>query len=108
LSSDQEERTGAAVVPGSEGSGSGHTSPPGSARSRRRAPRGSAGMMPALGTAGVAQIATTDVGAHRERARSTRLQRVAMVLAPVAALLILRDVFDPGASRSEEHTSELQ
>jgi cell division protease FtsH len=60
-------------------------------------------MMPALGTAGVAQIATTDVGAHRERARSTRLQRVAMVLAPVAALLILRDVFDPGASLPVPH-----
>ena len=51
-----------------------------------------------LHESGVAAIATTDVGAHRERSRSTRLQRVAVVLAPVAVLLVLRDVLDPGAS----------
>ncbi len=57
----------------------------------------------ALGTAGVAQMATTDVGAHRERARSTRLQRLAMVLALIAVALILRDLFDPGASLPTPH-----
>ncbi len=64
---------------------------------------GSTGMLSALGTKGVAKVATTDVGAHRERSRSTRLQRVAMVLAPVAVLLILRDIFDPGASLPVPH-----
>jgi cell division protease FtsH len=57
----------------------------------------------ALGTAGVARMATTDVGAHRERARSTRLQRLAVVLALIAAVLILRDLFDPGASLPMPH-----
>jgi cell division protease FtsH len=57
----------------------------------------------ALGGKGVAEMATTDVGAHRERARGTRLQRLAVVLALVAVALILRDVFDPGASFPTPH-----
>jgi ATP-dependent Zn protease len=56
-----------------------------------------------LGGTGVAAMVTTDVGAHRQRARSTRLQRLAMVLAPVAILLILRDIFAPGASFPTPH-----
>ncbi len=71
-------------------------------RRQRSAPAGVASL-DALGNAGVAHIATTDVGAHRERARSSRLQRVAMVLAPVAVLLVLRDLFDPGASLPTPH-----
>jgi ATP-dependent Zn protease len=43
----------------------------------------------------VARIASTDVGAHRERARSTRLQRLLLMLVPVAGLLVLRDLIDP-------------
>jgi ATP-dependent Zn protease len=49
----------------------------------------------ALSGAGVARIASTDVGAHRERARSTRLQRLLLMLVPVAGLLVLRDLIDP-------------
>ncbi len=56
-----------------------------------------------MGTAGVASLASTDVGAHQRRARSGRLQRVAMVLAPVAILLVLRDIFDPGATLPVPH-----
>jgi ATP-dependent Zn protease len=76
-------------------------------RAPRRRARGDAGGQPGslsvLGGTGVARMATTDVGAHRQRARSTRLQRLAMVLAPVATLLILRDVFAPGASFPTPH-----
>ncbi len=43
----------------------------------------------------VAQMATTDVGAHRQRSRSSRLQRLCMLLAPIAILLVLRDLLDP-------------
>jgi len=50
----------------------------------------------ALGRGGVAAMATTDVGAHRDRARNTRLQRVALVLAAIAILLVLRDLLAPG------------
>lgn len=50
----------------------------------------------ALSGEGVASMATTDVGAHKAKTRSTRLQRLAGFLAVVATLLILRDVFDPG------------
>ncbi len=71
-------------------------------RRRRNQPR-DADSLAALGTAGVARMATTDVGAHRERARSGRLQRLAMVLALIAAVLILRDLFDPGASLPTPH-----
>ena len=56
-----------------------------------------------LHESGVAAIATTDVGAHRERSRGARLRRVAVVLAPVAMLLVLRDVLDPGASVPMPH-----
>ncbi|MGH9205601.1 MAG: AAA family ATPase, partial [Acidimicrobiales bacterium] len=52
---------------------------------------------------GVAAMATTDVGAHQQRARATRLQRLAMVLAPVAALLVLRDIFFPRAAFPSTH-----
>ncbi|MGO8870899.1 MAG: AAA family ATPase [Acidimicrobiales bacterium] len=49
----------------------------------------------ALSHQGVAGMASTDVGAHRERSRSTRLRRLAYVLGPIAALLVLRDLVDP-------------
>ena len=52
----------------------------------------------ALGDRNLAQVETTDVGAHQRRARTTRLQRLSMLLALVAVLLIARDIFDPGAS----------
>jgi ATP-dependent Zn protease len=48
-------------------------------------------------------MATTDVGVHQQRARGTRLQRLAMVLAPVAVLLILRDLFFRGMSLPSPH-----
>jgi ATP-dependent Zn protease len=70
---------------------------------KRRDARAPADQLAALGDARVAKVATTDVGAHQERARGTRLGRVAMVLAPIAVLLILRDVFDPGASLPTPH-----
>ena len=41
-------------------------------------------------------MATTDVGAHKARARSGRLQRLAVLLGIVAVLLVLRDVLAPG------------
>jgi cell division protease FtsH len=69
---------------------------------RQRLDRGQADLT-SLGEKGVAAMATTDVGAHRERSRSTRLRRVALVLAPIAILLVLRDVFDPGASIPMPH-----
>ena len=47
---------------------------------------------------GVASMAVTDVGAHQRRARSSRLQHLCMVLGVIAALLLLRDLFDPGAT----------
>jgi ATP-dependent Zn protease len=56
-----------------------------------------------LHQAGVAAMATTDVGAHRERSRTTRLQRLAWVLGPILLLLVLRDVLDPGASLPVPH-----
>ena len=76
-----------------------HEGRPGRGRARGGRSSGTAGSadsLAALGHSGVAAMATTDVGAHRERARSTRLQRLAMVLGPIALLLILRDLFDPG------------
>jgi cell division protease FtsH len=50
----------------------------------------------ALSASGVAHLSTTDVGAHRAKARATRLQRLAAVLGIIATLLILRDLLDPG------------
>ena len=52
----------------------------------------------ALAASGVATMATTDVGAHQVRHRSNRLRRLAGVLALIASLLVLRDLFAPGAS----------
>src|SRR5580698_2922140 len=63
------------------------------ARRRRLSPAGPSGSALTLNDNSVAPMATTDVGVHQQRARSTRLQRLSMVLAPVAALLILRDLF---------------
>jgi ATP-dependent Zn protease len=68
-----------------------------------RTDSGAESPLAALGGKGVARVATTDVGAHRERARGTRLQRLAVLLALVAVLLILRDLFDPGASLPTPH-----
>jgi cell division protease FtsH len=56
-----------------------------------------------LDNKGVTDMSSTDVGAHQRKARSTRLQRVAMVLAPLAAILILRDIFVPGATFPTPH-----
>ena len=52
----------------------------------------------ALGGTGMAVHATTDVGIHRERARTTRLQRLAVLLAIVAGLLVVRDLLFPTSS----------
>jgi cell division protease FtsH len=52
----------------------------------------------ALGAAGVAPLAATDVGVHRLRARTGRLQRLAVVLGVLAILLLLRDLLFPTAS----------
>jgi ATP-dependent Zn protease len=46
----------------------------------------------------VASMASTDVGAHRERARATRLQRFAGLLAVILSLVVLRDLLAPGMS----------
>jgi cell division protease FtsH len=77
--------------------------PPGGRISRRRRTTGQPVTALPMGASGVAHLATTDVGAHQRRARSSRLQRVAMVLAPVAILLVLRDLFDPGATLPVPH-----
>ena len=50
----------------------------------------------ALSASGVAALATTDVGAHKTRTRSTRMQRLAGLLGVIATLLILRDILAPG------------
>jgi cell division protease FtsH len=50
----------------------------------------------ALSATGVATMATSDVGAHKARARSGRLQRLAVFLGIIAVLLVLRDVLAPG------------
>ncbi len=52
---------------------------------------------------GVATMAVTDVGAHQRRARSSRLQHLCMVLGLIAGLLVLRDLFDPGATIPVPH-----
>jgi cell division protease FtsH len=49
----------------------------------------------ALSASGVATMATSDVGAHKARARSTRLQRLAVFLGIIAVLLVLRDFLAP-------------
>ena len=75
-------------------------------RRRRRAGAGGGGTPDGLMTLhddGVAAVAHTDVGAHQQRARTTRLQRLAMVLAPIAALLVLRDLFFPGTAFPSPH-----
>ncbi|MGA2520718.1 MAG: AAA family ATPase [Acidimicrobiales bacterium] len=43
-----------------------------------------------LSQAGVAKVATADVGASRERGRQRRIRRLAIVLTPVAAWLLVR------------------
>jgi len=50
----------------------------------------------ALSAQGVATMATTDVGAHKARARSSRFQRLAFLLGIIAVLLVLRDLLAPG------------
>jgi len=45
-----------------------------------------------LGRSGVVQVATADVGQARERMRQRRLRRLAVVLVPVAAWLVVRAV----------------
>ena len=49
----------------------------------------------ALSASGVATMASTDVGAHKARARSSRLQRLAVFLGIIATLLVLRDILAP-------------
>jgi len=75
----------------------------GDGRGGRSGVAGPSGSLSTLGASGVARVSSTDVGAHQQRARMTRLQRLAMVLVPVAAVLILRDVFDPGATFPTPH-----
>ena len=57
----------------------------------------------ALGATGVAALATTDVGVHREQARTTRWQRLAVFLAVVAGLLVLRNLLFPTSSIPMPH-----
>ena len=52
----------------------------------------------ALSADGVATMADTDVGAHKARTRSVRLQRLAGLLAVVLTLAVLRDILAPGLS----------
>ena len=54
----------------------------------------------ALSANGVASMSTTDVGAHKAKTRSTRMQRLAGVLAVIAVLLIVRDLVAPEMSLS--------
>ena len=54
----------------------------------------------ALSASGVASMSTTDVGAHKAKTRSTRMQRLAGVLAVIAILLIVRDLVAPEMSLS--------
>ncbi len=75
----------------------------GSPQRRSRAVSPQNGSLGALSTTGVAAMATTDVGAHRERARSGRLQKLAIVLGLIAVLLVLRDLFDPGFTLPMPH-----
>ena len=56
------------------------------------------GVLGALGAHGVSPIASTDVGAHRQRTRTTRLQWLAALLGLVVILLVARDLFFPTAS----------
>jgi len=60
-------------------------------------PDGGPGGLGALSGSGIARMATTDVGIHKAKARSARLQRLAFFLGVVAVLLVLRDVLAPGA-----------
>ena len=46
----------------------------------------------ALGQSGVIRVDSADVGAARERGRRSRLRRLAVVLAPIAAYLAVRDL----------------
>jgi len=69
----------------------------------RRSPRGTSQSALTLNENSVAPMATTDVGVHQQRARTTRLQRLALVLAPVAVLLILRDLFFRGMALPSPH-----
>ncbi len=78
----------------------GHTDPVGRWRGKPGRPEVA---LPLTAGAGVASLAHTDVGAHQRRARSGRLQRVAVVLAPIAILLVLRDVLAPQASLPTPH-----
>src|SRR5664280_3154161 len=79
----------------SDGSPPGSVSAPPGARSTVTEQRAALG---ALSSSGVAAMASTDVGAHKARTRSTRLQRLAGLLAVIATLLVLRDLLAPGMS----------
>ncbi len=67
---------------------------PGSTGERKRAPVRALGALGTLGTLGHGVIGhgTADVGVARERVRQGRLRRVVFVLAPIAALLLVRDL----------------
>jgi ATP-dependent Zn protease len=71
----------------------GPAAPQGPARAEATAADG----LVALSGAGVARMDTTDVGAHRTKARSARLRRLALLLGAVAVALVLRDVLSSGA-----------
>ena len=70
----------------------GRTRGGGATRGAVAAPPGVIGGLGALGADGVANLSTTDVGAHRVRARNSRLQRLAAVLGVVVLTLVLRDL----------------
>ncbi|MHB8498501.1 MAG: AAA family ATPase [Acidimicrobiales bacterium] len=70
-------------------------------RSRRARPPSD--RLLALQANGVVRASASDVGAHRERSRRTRLRRLCLVLAPIAIVLILRDVLDPATGLPHLH-----
>ena len=56
-----------------------------------------------IGGARVVAAATADVGAHRERVRQARMRKLAVVLVPVAGLLVMRAIEHPGEGISWPH-----
>ncbi len=56
-----------------------------------------------LGGTGVTALAESDVGVHREQTRHSRVRRLAVVLATIAAFLVLRDLLFPSAPLPVPH-----
>ena len=56
-----------------------------------------------IGGARVVAAATADVGATRERVRQSRMRRLAVILLPIAGLLLARAVRHPGEGIGMPH-----